>query len=160
MPLEVRLPSKLPLECTPMPTRNVVLTKHQEKLIEKLVGSGRYQNASEVLREGLRLVEQREAENAAKLEILREAARVGFGAFARGEFKEFDGIEDLDSYMNALSEKLSERSRMRIHDRTKMACSPRRCGRARFREHPPVDERKSRSPAISIVPGHDNAGDR
>ena len=30
--------------------RNVVLTDHQEKLIEKLVGSGRYQNASEVLR--------------------------------------------------------------------------------------------------------------
>jgi len=89
-----------------MPTRNVVLTKHQEKLIEKLVGSGRYQNASEVLREGLRLVEQREAENAAKLEILREAARVGFGALARGEFKEFDGIEDLKCYMNALSEKL------------------------------------------------------
>src|SRR5437667_12323307 len=92
----------LPSWSSPMPTRNVVLTKHQEKLIEKLVGSGRYQNASEVLREGLRLVEQREAENAAKLEILREAARVGFGAFARGEFKEFDGIEDLDSYMNAL----------------------------------------------------------
>jgi antitoxin ParD1/3/4 len=34
----------------PMPTRNVVLTKHQEKLIEILVDSGRYQNASEVLR--------------------------------------------------------------------------------------------------------------
>ena len=37
-----------------MPTRNVVLTKRQEKLIETLVGSGRYQNASEVLRDGLR----------------------------------------------------------------------------------------------------------
>jgi antitoxin ParD1/3/4 len=35
-----------------MPTRNVVLTEHQETLIEMLVQSGRYQNASEVLREG------------------------------------------------------------------------------------------------------------
>ena len=49
-----------------MPTRNVVLTEHQEQLIETLVGSGRYQNASEVLREGLRLVEQREAEDRRK----------------------------------------------------------------------------------------------
>ncbi len=39
-----------------MSTRNVVLTKHQEKLIESLVSSGRYQNVSEVLRESLRLV--------------------------------------------------------------------------------------------------------
>ena len=39
-----------------MPTRNVVLTDRQEALIEALVQSGRYQNASEVMREGLRLV--------------------------------------------------------------------------------------------------------
>ena len=63
-----------------MPTRNVVLTTRQEKLIETLVESGRYQNASEVLRDGLRLVEQREAEDATKLKRLREAARVGVAA--------------------------------------------------------------------------------
>ena len=42
-----------------MPTRNVVLTEHQAALVERLVSVGRYQNASEVLREGLRLVETR-----------------------------------------------------------------------------------------------------
>ena len=89
-----------------MPTRNVVLTKRQEKLIEALVESGRYQNASEVLRDGLRLVEQRNAEDAAKLEVLREAARVGFAALDRGEFKEFENIEDLQTYLNDLSEKV------------------------------------------------------
>jgi len=36
-----------------MPTRNVVLTDHQANMVEQLVASGRYQNASEVLREGL-----------------------------------------------------------------------------------------------------------
>jgi antitoxin ParD1/3/4 len=91
---------------TPMPTRNVVLTKRQEKLIETLVGSGRYQNASEVLRDGLRLVEQRDAEDAAKLEALRQAARVGVAALERGEFKEFENIEDLKTYLNGLSEKI------------------------------------------------------
>lgn len=89
-----------------MPTRNVLLTKHQEKLIKNLVGSGRYQNASEILREGLRLVEQREAEDAAKLEVLRKAAGAGFGALDRGEFREFDSIDDLQAYLNDLSEKV------------------------------------------------------
>ena len=89
-----------------MPTRNVVLTDHQEKLIDKLVGSGRYQNASEVLREGLRLVEQREAEDAAKLKVLRKAVGAGFGALDRGEFEEFDSIDDLQAYLNAVSEKI------------------------------------------------------
>lgn len=43
-----------------MPTRNVVITDRRQQLVEPLVASGRYQNASEVLRDGLRLVEERE----------------------------------------------------------------------------------------------------
>lgn len=93
-----------------MATRNVVLTKRQEKLIESLVESGRYQNASEVLRDGLRMVEQREAEDATRLKALREAARVGTAALDRGEFKEFDDIEDLQSYLNDLSETVISKS--------------------------------------------------
>ena len=57
-----------------MPTRNVVLTDHQAYFVEQLVTSGRYQNASEVLREGLRLVERRESEDELRLTALREAA--------------------------------------------------------------------------------------
>ena len=93
-----------------MPTRNVVLTKRQEELIESLVESGRYQNAAEVLREGLRLVEQREAEDASKLKALRAAARVGVNALDRGEFREFESIEDLQAYLNDLSEKVISRT--------------------------------------------------
>ena len=93
-----------------MPTRNVVLTKRQEELIETLVESGRYQNASEVLRDGLRLVEQREAEDASKLKALRVAARVGVNALNRGEFKEFESIEDLQAYLNELSERVISRT--------------------------------------------------
>lgn len=89
-----------------MPTRNVVLTEHQAKVIENLVGAGRYQNASEVMREGLRLVELREAEDSARLKVLRKAAAVGFGALDRGEFKEFGSIDDLNAYLHDLSEKV------------------------------------------------------
>ncbi|MFW5739925.1 MAG: type II toxin-antitoxin system ParD family antitoxin, partial [Myxococcota bacterium] len=45
-----------------MATRNVVLTDRQSELIDRLVASGRYQNASEALRAGLRLLEREEAE--------------------------------------------------------------------------------------------------
>ena len=39
-----------------MPTHNVVLTDQQTEFIKRLVSSGRYQNASEVLRAGIRLI--------------------------------------------------------------------------------------------------------
>ena len=46
-----------------MPTRNIVLTSRQDEFIERLVSTGRYQNASEVLRAGIRLIERMEAED-------------------------------------------------------------------------------------------------
>ncbi len=70
-----------------MPTRNVVLTDHQAELIAGLVASGRYQNASEVLREGLRLIEARTDDAKARLRMLREAARLGFADLDAGRFR-------------------------------------------------------------------------
>ena len=67
-----------------MPTRNVVLTEHQEAFIGKLVGSGRYRNASEVLRESLRLMERRESLEAVKLEYLRTRLDQAEGDVAAG----------------------------------------------------------------------------
>ena len=45
-----------------MATKNVVITDHQEELVAGLVASGRFQNASEAMRAGLRLLEREEAE--------------------------------------------------------------------------------------------------
>lgn len=70
-----------------MPTRNVVLTAHQSALVERLLKSGRYQNASEILREGLRLIEAREAEEQAKLEALRTAAQRGIDDIEGGRYR-------------------------------------------------------------------------
>ena len=69
-----------------MPTRNVVLSEHQQELVEALVQSGRYQNASEVLREGLRLIEERERIEDAKLKALRQAARQGWADVSAGRY--------------------------------------------------------------------------
>lgn len=88
-----------------MPTRNVVLTDHQATLVEQLVTSGRYQNASEVLREGLRLVEQREAEDAHRLEVLRAAVRQGAQDIAAGRFKYFDSKALLRDHLRSVADK-------------------------------------------------------
>ena len=87
-----------------MPTRNVVLTEHQAVLVEKLVASGRYQNASEVLREGLRLVEYREAEERARLKALREAARVGIADIESGRFHTIESATSLRRHLTAVAE--------------------------------------------------------
>jgi len=87
-----------------VPTRNVVLTERQEALIEALVTSGRYQNASEVLRDGLRLVETREAEDAARLEALREAVRAGEIALDRGDPQTFATVDELARHLEAIAE--------------------------------------------------------
>ena len=73
-----------------MPTRNIVLTDRQTRFIGRLVKTGRYQNASEVLREGMRLVERQEAENEARLNALREAANSGIADIDAGRFRSFD----------------------------------------------------------------------
>jgi len=86
-----------------MPTRNVVLTDHQASLVESLVSSGRYQNASEVLREGLRMVEQREAEDASRLEALRAAVSVGIVDFEQGRYETFESGAALRDHLASVA---------------------------------------------------------
>ena len=79
-----------------MPTRNVVLSDHQQELVETRVKSGRYQNASEVLRAGLRLIEERERIGEAKLKALKQAARQGWTDVSAGRYADVadDQLED------------------------------------------------------------------
>ena len=73
-----------------MPTRNVNLTDHFDKFITRVVASGEYSNASEVVRDGLRLVEERKKEQRAKLQWLRNAANEGAADIERGDFVDLD----------------------------------------------------------------------
>ena len=90
-----------------MATRNVVLSQHQHELVESLVKSGRYQNASEVLREGLRLVEREQAEEAAKMALLHRAAEQGWSDLASGRFDDVDD-ESLDDFVGQLGIRAAE----------------------------------------------------
>lgn len=72
-----------------MVTRNVVLTDSQDELVQALVSSGRYQNASEALRAGLRLLEQQEA----GLLQIRQGLREGLQQARAGDLAEGSGAE-------------------------------------------------------------------
>ena len=52
--------------------------KHFEDMIAGLIKDGRYATGSEIIREGLRLVEEREERRKAKLEALRAEIKKGF----------------------------------------------------------------------------------
>lgn len=60
-----------------MPTRNVNLTDDLESFVLEKVESGRYENASEVVRAALRALERDEQQFEAKLAALRTAIDEG-----------------------------------------------------------------------------------
>lgn len=60
-----------------MPTRNVSLTKELDHFVAGRVASGRYENASEVVRAALRVLEHDERQNEMKLVALQRAIDEG-----------------------------------------------------------------------------------
>lgn len=89
-----------------MPTRNVVVTDHQARMIDQLVASGRYQNASEVLRDGLRLVEERDAAHQVKLEALRAAVQVGIDDIEAGRYTTFRNANEMIAHLTKMTDPL------------------------------------------------------
>ena len=71
---------------------SVSLTAHQQEFVEGLVNSGRYHGVSEVMRAGLRLLEEREAKHNALIARLEKAVEEGL---ASGESEPYEDIEDL-----------------------------------------------------------------
>jgi len=84
---------------------NVSLTPELEQLVSDKVKSGMYQTASEVIREGLRLLNERDH----RLEALRRDARAGFEAVDRGAFTEYD-----EATTPELAERVKARGRRRL----------------------------------------------
>ncbi|MBR9870855.1 MAG: type II toxin-antitoxin system ParD family antitoxin [Gammaproteobacteria bacterium] len=92
-----------------MATRNIVLTDHQEQLVGTLVKAGRYQNASEVLREGLRLVEEQELQYQQKLIKLREALTEGIKDVEEGRTVSLGVGEEITDYLSRRASELCKK---------------------------------------------------
>ncbi len=67
---------------------NVSLTPELERIISNKVDSGLYNSASEVIREGLRLLQQRDEMHELKLVDLRKQIQLGIDDLEAGRFKD------------------------------------------------------------------------
>ena len=93
-----------------MPTRNISLTPEQDAFVEKVVQAGEYQNASEAIRDGLRVLRQRRREDRLRLKALRAQIKVGIDALERGDFAEVEEV-DLEGYLERLTSAAKKRAR-------------------------------------------------
>ena len=83
---------------------NVSLTPELERLVNEKVESGLYQTASEVVREAIRLLKERDQAR----EQLRADVQAGFDQFVRGEGRAYDATSG-----RQLAERIKARGRAR-----------------------------------------------
>lgn len=73
---------------------NVSLTPELEALVQAKVATGMYNNASEVIREALRLLKDHDLLNELKTQQLKRELSIGLSGLDRGEFSE-ESLEDI-----------------------------------------------------------------
>lgn len=69
---------------------SISLTEHQQEFVETLITSGRYHGVSEVVRAGLRLLEDEEAQRSVVLKELRSKVADGLADIEAGHVRDFD----------------------------------------------------------------------
>jgi antitoxin ParD1/3/4 len=93
-----------------MPTRNINLTEHLNRFVERQLSSGRYDNASEIVREALRLLEEQEDEWQAKLNGLRQAAKLGFDEIDQGKGLVLKGKKGVTRFITEIEAEVRSRA--------------------------------------------------
>jgi antitoxin ParD1/3/4 len=83
-----------------MATRDINLTAALDAYVGELVASGQFQNASEVVRAGLRALKAAEETRAGKIEALREAIQAGL-ASGPGIV-----VDDIDAYFEKIGQEI------------------------------------------------------
>lgn len=91
-----------------MATQNIELTEHLEEFVTAEIDSGRYRDASEVLRAGLRLLEQQRQQDEQTLANLRQLAAEGFAEIDQGRGIALNSEAELDAYMDKLNAEAAE----------------------------------------------------
>jgi antitoxin ParD1/3/4 len=82
---------------------NVHLTDELERLVQSKVQSGRYNSASEVVREALRLLEERDELRAIRKDELRKRIAEGLDAVKAGRVHDGDEVFDrIDAELDQL----------------------------------------------------------
>ena len=81
-----------------MPARNIHLTDRYEEFVKAQVESGKFQNASEVMRTALMLLEKQEEEYELKMQALRDAVQEGIHDFDAGRYTTLENDDDIDVF--------------------------------------------------------------
>lgn len=97
-----------------MPTRNINLTDHFDRFVDKQIEAGQYRNASEVLRAGLRLLEKQGAEDRAKLKMLKTLINDGLKELDQGKGIELKDEHELSTFMQELGRQAVAKSKSRM----------------------------------------------
>jgi antitoxin ParD1/3/4 len=84
---------------------NVSLTEQMVKFVEQQVATGEYQSASEVVRAGIRLLQQQKQDREARLDRLRGEVAIGIAEADRGEV----GPLDIDEVKREGRRRLAEK---------------------------------------------------
>jgi antitoxin ParD1/3/4 len=77
-----------------MAGRNFSLTPHLSSFVDRQVGSGRHQTASEVVREALRRYEAALSQDEARVAAIRTAIQEGRADIAGGDFTRVETADD------------------------------------------------------------------
>lgn len=80
-----------------MPTQNVNITQAQAEFIRLSVESGDYNNASELVREALRLLKEQKDEHQARIAYLRGELQGGLDDLEAGPYTELNTEDDFDA---------------------------------------------------------------
>jgi len=97
---------------------NVSLTNELEQYVARKVRSGLYHSASEVIRDGLRLLKDRDELQKCRLAAVRKEIEVGLEQLRRGDYTEYD-----EESLNQLVAKTKRAGRERLATRGKKARS-------------------------------------
>jgi antitoxin ParD1/3/4 len=95
-----------------MPGRNFSLTGHLSAFVDRQVETGRHQNASEVVREALRLYEAELELHAAYLDEIRSVAARGIADIEHGRFTTVDSPDDA----RAVRVRINERAEQLVNE--------------------------------------------
>ena len=87
-----------------MPIQTVELAEEQAEFIRQSIHDGRYTNASDVVRAGLRLLELHDQNSRLKLDALGHLATEAFDQIDRGECEIVES-DEIDSFLNKMAAK-------------------------------------------------------
>ena len=80
---------------------NVSLTPELNEYVSEKVKGGLYTSASEVIREGLRLMKEQDLVREARLTELRHAVQAGIGQLENGRYTEYESADALQQALQA-----------------------------------------------------------